>query len=106
MGEGISARTNVPVRRPDGEPLTPMTVTLRLRRSCAGAGITGRPPAHGWRHTAATLLIDAGTDVKTVQTRLGHSTPTITLATYSAPGRRARPSGRGAIGEPDQAPET
>ncbi len=40
--------------RPDGEPLNPMTMTIRLRRVMRRAGITGRPPAHGWRHTAAT----------------------------------------------------
>jgi integrase len=62
-----------------------MTMTIRLRRVMRRAGITGRPPAHGWRHTAATLLIDGGANVKTVQTRLGHATPAFTLATYVHP---------------------
>jgi integrase len=71
--------------RPDGEPLPPMSLTLRLRQVMRRAGISGRPPAHGWRHTAATVLVGSGTDIKTVQTRLGHSTPAITLALYVHP---------------------
>jgi integrase len=71
--------------RPDGEPLPPMSLTLRLRQVMRRAAISGRPPAHGWRHTAATVLVGSGTDIKTVQTRLGHSTPAITLALYVHP---------------------
>jgi len=71
--------------RPDGEPLDPHGLTVRLRRIMRSAGISGRPPTHGWRHTAATLLISGGTDIKTVQTRLGHSTPAITLSLYVHP---------------------
>lgn len=37
---------------------------------------------HSLRHTNATLLIAAGTDIKTVANRLGHSTPTITGNIY------------------------
>lgn len=38
---------------------------------------------HDLRHTAATLWLGMGLDVKTVQTWLGHSTAKITLDTYS-----------------------
>lgn len=38
---------------------------------------------HGLRHTQATLLIGEGADVKTVQARLGHASPSTTLAIYS-----------------------
>lgn len=42
----------------------------------------GRRP-HDLRHTAATLWIGAGVDIKTVSTWLGHSTAKLTLDTYS-----------------------
>ena len=71
--------------RPDGEPLSPSVLTTRLRKLMRRAGITGRPPSHGWRHTAATLLIDSGANIKTVQTRLGHATAAFTLQTYVHP---------------------
>lgn len=38
---------------------------------------------HDMRHTHATLLIASGVDVKTVQTRLGHSSADMTLNVYS-----------------------
>ena len=37
---------------------------------------------HSMRHLNASLLINAGVDIKTVQSCLGHSTPTTTLSTY------------------------
>lgn len=38
---------------------------------------------HELRHTQATQLLANGVDVKTVQTRLGHANPSITLGTYA-----------------------
>jgi integrase len=69
----------------NGEPLPPMSLTLRLRQVMRRAGIEGRPPTHGWRHTAATVLVGSGTDIKTVSARLGHSTSAITLSLYVHP---------------------
>lgn len=37
---------------------------------------------HTLRHTHASAMIAAGMDVKTLQERLGHASPTITLGTY------------------------
>jgi len=52
-------------------------------RTCErGKGYVGLTP-HMLRHTQATLLIGSNTDVKTVQARLGHSSVTLTLNTYS-----------------------
>jgi integrase len=38
---------------------------------------------HDLRSMAATALVASGVDVKTAQTRLGHSTPALTLQTYA-----------------------
>jgi integrase len=40
-------------------------------------------PFHALRHTAATLALEAGVNPKVVQERLGHSSITLTLDTYS-----------------------
>jgi integrase len=37
---------------------------------------------HTFRHTCASLLFEAGKDVKQVQEWLGHADPAITLRTY------------------------
>jgi integrase len=42
-----------------------------------------RIPLHGMRHTHATLLLAAGTPIKAVSERLGHSKTSITLDTYA-----------------------
>lgn len=38
---------------------------------------------HELRHTQATMLLANGVDAKTVQTRLGHANPSITLSWYA-----------------------
>ena len=68
---------------PAGEPWRPLRLTARLRRLCRRAKVANVQPVHGWRHAAATLMIADGADVKTTQARLGHSSPTITLALYT-----------------------
>ncbi len=50
-------------------------------RANAGLDGTGLTP-HKLRHTAASLAIAAGADVKVVQQMLGHATATMTLDTY------------------------
>ena len=45
-----------------------------------GVGQLGAIPL---RHTAATLLLAAGTHPRVVAERLGHSTPSVTLNVYS-----------------------
>lgn len=47
------------------------------------AGMPGLKP-HDMRHTAASLAVQAGANVKAVQEMLGHESATLTLDTYSA----------------------
>jgi integrase len=52
-------------------------------RRCQKADPTfPRVTVHEMRHTAASLLIQSGANVKTVQRQLGHKTATMTLDQY------------------------
>jgi len=53
--------------------IRPQSIRLRLRRAAGAAGLTRRVTPHMLRHTAATLLIETGVDIRIVQRLLGHS---------------------------------
>jgi integrase len=66
---------------PDGRPLRPDYVTQtmpKLLRACNLPDMT----FHDLRHTNATMLIEAGTDIKTISGRLGHAYIDTALETY------------------------
>lgn len=65
----------------EGEPRRPNAVTKDWERVARAAGV-GFANLHTLRHTHASHLIANGLDILTISRRLGHSTPTITLATY------------------------
>lgn len=54
---------------------------------------------HSMRHLNASLLINAGVDVKTVQSCLGHSTATTTLQIYAHSFRSAQAAAMDAVAE-------
>jgi integrase len=71
----------------DGSPLLPDSIThawVKLVRKCGLKGIR----LHDARHTHATIMLKQGVHPKVVQERLGHSSISTTLDTYShvAPG--------------------
>jgi integrase len=65
-----------------GGPIDPARVNQALHMALHRAGL---PPVrvHDLRHTAATLLLEAGTHPKVVQDLLGHSSIAMTLDLYS-----------------------
>lgn len=67
----------------NGEPIHRASWSHVWIPSVAAAGLPKGFGYHGLRHYFATLLIHAGANVKTVQLALGHSTPAITLNTYT-----------------------
>jgi site-specific recombinase XerD len=56
-----------------GSKMKPQFIRTRLCRVASDAGLTRRITPHMLRHTAATLLIESGVDIRIVQRLLGHS---------------------------------
>jgi len=68
--------------RGDGRPIYPTTPAHVWYRIMDKHGLP-RIRLHDLRHTAATLLIEAGEDLKTIQDRLGHTKYTTTADIYA-----------------------
>ena len=60
----------------------PDTLSERWDAAVRRAGVP-RITIHGARHTAATLMLNAGVPITTVSRRLGHAGPQVTLSVYS-----------------------
>ncbi len=95
----------------DGEPLDYSNWRVRVWLPARKAAGLSQLTFHDLKHTAATLLVEEGVDIKTAQTRLGHADPSTTLRIYAQAtaqadreaaervGERLRP-GRSAIEDP------
>jgi integrase len=70
------------IAQDDGTPMSPNALTNAFVRLVATAGVP-RIRLHDLRHSAATLLLSRGVNVKVIAEMLGHSTPTLTLSTYA-----------------------
>ena len=55
-----------------GQPISPKAVWHMLRKVAARCGFTKRISPHTLRHCCATHLLEAGTDLRTIQHLLGH----------------------------------
>ena len=64
-----------------GEPIRVTAFKRTFRRAAEHIGVPALHP-HDLRHTAASLSIAAGADVKVVQQMLGHASATMTLDLY------------------------
>lgn len=67
---------------PDGRPVYPDTVLIRLAELLRAANLERRT-YHQLRHAAASLLFATGADLKTVQAVLGHASLAITANLYT-----------------------
>ncbi|MDB8552268.1 tyrosine-type recombinase/integrase [Turicibacter sanguinis] len=65
----------------DGSPISPRGLTAKAARLSKEFNIDLQ--FHSLRHTHATMLLNAGVNIKIIQERLGHSNITTTLGTYS-----------------------
>ncbi len=69
-------------RRTDGSPWNPSTVSKKFSEALASHGLP-HIRLHDLRHTHATVLHEAGTDMKDISNRLRHSTEQITADIYT-----------------------
>lgn len=67
--------------REDGSPINPDLVSRHFKALIEKAGLP-MITLHMGRHTAATLALEAGVDIKIVSERLGHSKSAFTRDTY------------------------
>jgi integrase len=65
-----------------GQPLADRLWVRDFHRLAEAAGVR-RITFHGMRHTAATLLLQAGTSIRVVADRLGHAKVSMTLDVYA-----------------------
>ena len=80
---GMTQSEKTPVCCSDKAAFLKVTNFSRWWRSfCTLHGFEGLK-FHELRHTQATQLIANGVDLKTVQTRLGHASPTLTMSFYA-----------------------
>ena len=70
-----------------GGPLSTKTLTAIARRHLDAAGVVKPGACHLFRHTAATLMLEGGADIRYIQAMLGHAELTTTqLYTHVAVG--------------------
>ena len=55
-----------------GAPIQPKKLTARVGAYVAAAGLTKSGSCHLFRHTAATLMLENGADIRFIQAMLGH----------------------------------
>jgi integrase len=68
--------------------------TKALKKALAGAGIERHLSMHDLRHTFATMAVEAGVDLRTLQELLGHSTLAMTSRYLHASADKAEALGR------------
>lgn len=55
-----------------GRPFTPKRMTMLCRRHVEASGVGKEGSCHIFRHTAATLMLEGGADLRSIQELLGH----------------------------------
>lgn len=74
---------------PDGSPYSPQQLRHALDAACAESNLP-RLHIHGLRHSMATAALEAGVDIKVLQSLLGHAHMSTTADTYLHPSQKIR----------------
>lgn len=78
----LKPEENLVFTAPDGRPVKDSAVRKTLRLALKKAGLERMKP-HDFRHTAGSILLDAGYSLPVVAAFLGHSSPATTAAIYA-----------------------
>lgn len=81
LGIGGASPDDLVFGTPEGLPMNPDVISRQWRQAVKSKKLP-RVNFHALRHTHVSQLIAAGMDVLTISRRIGHSSPTITLAVY------------------------
>ena len=79
-------------------PITPSTLQRAFGRALKQSGVRKAAHVHSLRHSMATHLLEAGVNLRIIQTILGHTTPT-TTALYTHLTQQVRESVKTPINE-------
>lgn len=82
LGDAYHHGLNLVFCRDDGSPL-PKSTLYNAFKACLSKIKASSLPIHSTRHTHAVMLLEAGTDMKYIQERLGHGSYQITADVYS-----------------------
>lgn len=69
--------------REDGHPQLRKVVETRLKRLLKKTGIKKNITLHSFRHTHASLMFEAGANIKEVMEQLGHTDTKTTMMIYT-----------------------
>ena len=100
MGSAVRSDHLLLARSADGvTPQLPTSVSRRFRLLRAQVPGAEDIRLHDLRHAAASLLLAAGHDLRTVADRLGHKRPSITLEVYASAVRSAERAAATTMGD-------
>ena len=84
MGDKYNSSLDLVFPNGYGGIMIPHNITKRsFKKYLVNAGLSRETRFHALRHTAATLLLASGVNVKVVSEMLGHSNVSITLSIYA-----------------------